>query len=96
LSALTLLSAPGFSTSANTQIDQWQFNGGLNQQWNIVGLPNGNFELVNAYSNQALTDYDYSTSNGTPIVQWPWYGGFEQQWTFLQPLVFNSNPNPGY
>jgi hypothetical protein len=75
-----VLADPGFSTSANAQVDQWQLTGGGNQRWDFIALFNGNYAILNQSSDQALTDYDYSTSNGTPIVQWPWYGGLSQQW----------------
>jgi hypothetical protein len=31
-----VLDNPGFSTSNGVQMDQWQWNGGLNQQWFLV------------------------------------------------------------
>ena len=40
-----VLDDPAFSTSNGTLIDQYQLNGGLNQQWMIVTLSNGYAEI---------------------------------------------------
>ena len=58
------------STSNGNLIQQWQPTGGLDQQWNLVSLPDGNDEIVNASSGKVLDDTNWSTSNGTPIQQW--------------------------
>ena len=40
-----VLDNSGFSTSSGTPIDQWQFYGGANQQWNLIKQPNGTDEI---------------------------------------------------
>ena len=74
------LDDPDFSTSNGAVIDQWQPNGGANQQWNLVPLSDGNDEVVNAYSGKVLDDPGLSTSNGTLIEQDQLKGGLGQQW----------------
>src|SRR5271166_6069215 len=64
-----VLDDPAFSTSNGAVIDQWQLNGGANQQWNVVPQKDGRFELVNVSSSKALTDPNFSKSNGTIIQQ---------------------------
>ncbi len=51
-----VLDDPGGSTSNGAVIDQWQLNGGANQQWNFVKLPNGNYEVFNESTGQVLDD----------------------------------------
>jgi len=77
-----VLDDPGFSTSNGAVIDQWQLNGGANQQWNFVPLKDGYDEVVNASSGKVLDDPDFSTSNGTQIIQYQLNGGLNQQWVF--------------
>jgi hypothetical protein len=84
-----VLDDPAFSTSEGTTIDQYQLNGGANQQWDVDYLSDGNVEIVNAASNQVLDDPDFSTSPHT-IDQWDWNGGFNQQW------LLDQQPNGNY
>jgi len=75
-----VLDNPAFSTSNGAVIQQYQLNGGLNQQWQIDSLGNGNYAIVNASSGKVLDDPGFSNNNGTPIVQWDYNGGLNQQW----------------
>ena len=74
-----VLDDPNFSSSNGTPIDQWQLNGGTNQQWKLVPH-NGNYWIVNAYSNTVIGDPGFSNSNGTGIIQWQLNGGQNEQW----------------
>jgi len=75
-----VLDDTGFSTRNGTLIQQWQSNGGLNQQWNLVPLRDGNFEIQNVYSGKVLDDTGFSKRNGTPIQQWQWNNTLNQEW----------------
>ena len=70
-----VLDDPAFSTSNGAVIQQYQLNGGANQQWDLVPLNDGNYEVVNAYSGKVLDDPAFSTSNGTLIQQYQLNGG---------------------
>ena len=59
-----VLDDPSFSTSNGTLIQQYQLNGGLNQQWQIVPRANGDDEVFNAYSGKVLDDPSFSTATG--------------------------------
>jgi hypothetical protein len=95
-SSTKLLDDPNSSTSNGAVIDQWQPNSGANQQWDLVQLANGNYEVFNASSGKVLDDPDFSTGNGTPVIQSQPNGGLDQQWQ-LVPLangdyeVFNAS-----
>ena len=78
-----VLDDPGRSTSNDAHIDQWQLNGGTNQQWTLVPLADGNDEIVNAFSGKVLDDPAFSTSNGTVIQQYQLKGGLNQQWKLV-------------
>jgi hypothetical protein len=90
-----VLDDPNFSTSNGAVIDQWQLNGGTNQQWKLVPVGNGNDEIVNAKNGMALTDPNFSTSNGTQIIQYQNNGSLNQQWKIVPQAdgndeVFNA------
>ena len=70
-------------TSDGTRIQQWQATGGRNQEWDIVPLPNGYDEIVNAYSGKLLDDTNASPSNGNPIQQWQDNGGVSEHWKLV-------------
>jgi hypothetical protein len=74
-----VLGEPNFSSSNGTPIDQWQLNGGINQQWKLVPFQ-GNDLFVNATNGLVLGDPGYSRSNGTGVIQWQWNGGLNEQW----------------
>jgi hypothetical protein len=78
-----LLDDPAFLTANGTNIQQYQVNGGLNQQWRLVPLANGNYEVFNASSGKVLDDPNFSTANGTLIQQYQVNGGTNQQWKLL-------------
>ena len=78
-----VLDDPDFSTSNGAVIDQWQLNGGANQQWNLVPVTDGNDEIVTRPAARCSTTPASSTSNGTQIDQWQANGGANQQWNFV-------------
>ncbi len=75
-----VLDVTGSSTSNGTQIQQWDYLGGANQQWVLVPVPGGYYAIVNALSGKVLDVTAASTSNGTVIQQWQYLGGWNQQW----------------
>jgi hypothetical protein len=76
-----VLDDPAFSKSSGTHVIQYQLNGGTNQQWQLVKLADGNYEVVNVYSGLVLDDPAFSKNDGTLIQQYTWNGGLNQQWT---------------
>jgi hypothetical protein len=76
----SVLDDPGASTSNGTDLDQWQADGGTNQQW--VATANGNFwTFTNVASGKLLDDPAGSTSASTQLDQWQSNGGTNQNWT---------------
>src|SRR5690242_13524294 len=70
-----VLDDPGFSTADGAHIQQFQLNGGANQQWNLNYKGHGNYEIANAYSGKVLDDPGFSTTAGTPVNQFQRNGG---------------------
>ena len=66
---------PAFSTANGTLLQQYQYNGGTNQQWTFVPLADGNDLIVNASSGKVLDDPAFSTGNTTLIDQYQLNGG---------------------
>ncbi len=73
------LENPAFSTANGTIMDQWGYNGGANQRWNIVRNSDATFTFLNVHSGLAL-DNPGSTANGAKMVQWGSNGGNNQRW----------------
>lgn len=71
------------STSNGANIIQWPWNGGNNQQWQIIDNGNGYYRLINRNSGLALDVNGGSTTNGESIIQWPWNGGANQEWEII-------------
>jgi hypothetical protein len=89
-----VLTVPGLSLNG-TAVYQDQLNGGLNQQWQLVLVPQANgtsdYEVKNAYSGLVLTDPGPSTSDGTLIDEESYGGTLNQQW-ILQASFENLPP----
>lgn len=64
-----LLDNPGFSSTAGTQMVQWNSNWGTNQEWFFSSQGNGYYVILNAASGLLLTDTNGSTTPSTPLVQ---------------------------
>jgi hypothetical protein len=82
-----VLDVSGASTSPGAKVIQWYGNGGANQRWNFVELPNGNQQIVNQHSGQCLTT---SGSAGAQLYQWPCTLGARQEWRGTLPKAFSG------
>jgi len=73
-----VLDDPDFSNTPGTQIQPYQLNGGLNQQWYLNPAAQG-FYIINASSNLFLDDPGGLTS-GRYIIQGNFDGDLNQNW----------------
>jgi glucosylceramidase len=71
------------STANGARIQQWDYAGGLNQQWSRVDVGGGYFKVLARSTGKALDVVDNSTANGAQIQQWDYTGGLNQQWQFI-------------
>ena len=68
------------STTQNTGILQWQWNGGRQQQWYFLQNSDTSWNIINMLSGQLIDDPGGNTTNGTQMVQWPQNSGTNQHW----------------
>jgi hypothetical protein len=80
------LDDPDSSSAQGTQLITYGPNGGSNQSWLLVSVPNSNgaYFLINASSGLYAEDYDGSY-NASIVDQWSFVGSTNQQW-YITPL----------
>jgi hypothetical protein len=82
------------ATGLGGVVDQWDWNGGAHQQWQIVPLGNGYNEIFSVNSGKVLDDEGGGTGLGNRLWQWDWWGGANQQWQIVpQGSSYNSIVN---
>jgi hypothetical protein len=82
-----VLDVSGASTSAGAKVIQYYGNGGANQRWSFVELPDGNQQIINENSGQCLTT---NGSAGSQLYQWPCTLGARQEWRGTLPKAFTG------
>ncbi|WP_339316740.1 RICIN domain-containing protein [Paenibacillus sp. FSL R10-2734] len=75
------LDIPGHSSNDGTQLEQWTFNGGDNQQWQLVEDGSGYSQLISKENGKAVDVSGGSTADGGQIIQWSVNGGNNQKWS---------------
>ncbi|HZQ48572.1 MAG TPA: RICIN domain-containing protein, partial [Verrucomicrobiae bacterium] len=69
------------ATTNGANVDQWEENGGANQQWTLTSLGNGLYQIINVNSGLALEVSGSATNNGANVDQWTMSGGSNQEWS---------------
>jgi len=80
------LDARGTTSGDNgTLIQQWDYVGSANQQWQLVGIDNTYDKIVSRLSGKVLDAGEgaAATVNGTPIRLWDYQGSANQQWQLV-------------
>ncbi|MBU2886728.1 carbohydrate-binding protein [Gilvimarinus agarilyticus] len=72
-----VLDVSGVSTQNGANVHQWDYSGGLNQQWLVEALGDGSYELVSLNSGSCL-DADVVSDN---VHQWSCQSNSNQRWT---------------
>jgi endo-1,4-beta-xylanase len=72
------LEVPNSSTTAGTQVDIRDCNGGANQSWTRTS--SGQLTVYSGSSQMCLDAYNNQTTAGTKVVTWSCNGGTNQQW----------------
>lgn len=70
----------GSTTAQGAGMMQWGPNGGSAQKWDFTQNSDTSWNIISAYSGQALEDPGFSTANGTQMDQWGVNGGSNQKW----------------
>jgi endoglucanase len=64
-------------------VQQWTCGSGTNQQWSLLPLGTGYYELSAQHSGKALDVVGNGTADGVNIDQWTWNSGNNQQWQII-------------
>lgn len=71
------------STSRGANIIQWQCHGGDNQNWRLVDVGGGYYNIVAQHSGMCLDVARASLSAGTGVIQWQCHRGGNQKWRLV-------------
>jgi len=74
------LDATGQGTGNGTPIEQWTYNGGDNQLWNVTNIGNGQYKIVGVQSGKPLDVMGQSTTDGAAVQLYTDNGGGNQHW----------------
>jgi hypothetical protein len=72
------LDVPSATTTAGTQTQIWDCNGGANQRWTRTAT--GELTVYSGGERRCLDAYNSGTANGTAAVIWTCNGGANQRW----------------
>jgi Tfp pilus assembly protein FimT len=76
-----VLDVKGVSTADGANVQQYTWNGGANQQWEIQSTSPGYYKLTAQHSGKVLDVKGVSTADGANVQQYTWNGGANQQWS---------------
>jgi len=81
-----LADVSGASTSSGAAVIQWPSNGGANQKWTLVPVPDANqgYRVENVLTGGRLDVDNDSTADGATLLQWTDNGQADQRWTFVR------------
>jgi len=68
------------STTNGSPVQQWTYNGGNNQRWNVTSLGGNTYSIVGVQSGRTLEVPGSSTANGTLLDIWDSNNGANQKW----------------
>ena len=78
-----VLDVPRGDLTNGLGIIQFVNNGGRNQKWDLVRLPNGSHKIVNRATKRLLDVPRGDTANGVGIIQFVDNGGANQHWRLV-------------
>ncbi len=76
------LDAYGAGTANGTQIIQWTYGGGANQQWTISSVGNNLYSIIGVGSGKCVDISGWGTANDTKVQLWDYVGGTNQKFYF--------------
>jgi alpha-galactosidase len=81
-----LADVAGASTTAGASVLQWPSNGGANQQWTLVPVPDPGraYRVENRMTGGRIDVNNDSTADGATLLQWSDNGAADQRWTFVK------------
>jgi hypothetical protein len=72
-----------WSTVDKGNVIAWHYNGGSNQQWNIINVGSGYYKIVNVNSGKCLDVVGQSLLPEANVQQYTCHGGDNQQWKIV-------------
>ena len=69
-------------TANGTQIEQWTYGGGGNQQWVLTDTGDGIYKVIGVQSGKSLDIDGVASANGTKVQLWDYWNGTSQQFKF--------------
>lgn len=75
------LDVNGHGTIDGSNVLQWTYGGGTNQQWTVTQLANNEYRIIGVESGKALEAATTSTANGTNVDIRTYTGASNQRWT---------------
>ncbi|MCZ0982181.1 RICIN domain-containing protein [Streptomyces diastatochromogenes] len=81
------LDVAGASTTEGAQVIQWTCGNQPNQQWQLVPVATGTYQLMSANSGMCLDVTGASTTEGAQVVQWTCGGDKPNQQWRLSPVA---------
>jgi len=76
------LDATGAQTTNGTQLEQWTYHSGNNQQWTITSLGSSLYQIIGVQSGKSVDISNWGTTNGTKVQLWTYDGGSNQKYYF--------------
>jgi len=77
-----VMEVSGLGTADGTGIDQWTYNGGSNQKWDIAWQGNGQYRATDVHSGKVL-DNGGTSNTGVQLAIQTWSGGTSQLWKIV-------------
>lgn len=72
-------------TTEGTNIIQYSYHGGVNQQWKFESLNNGYYKITSVLNPEYSIDvYGGGTTMGNRVIQYHYHGGINQQWKIME------------
>jgi len=77
-----VVNVSGLNTTNGTPIQQWTYNGGSNQKWDIAWQGNGQYRATDVHSGKVMDNGGTST-RGVQLAIQTWNGGTSQLWNIV-------------
>jgi glucuronoarabinoxylan endo-1,4-beta-xylanase len=76
------MDANGAATTNGTQIIQWTYHSGANEQWTVTSLGGGLYKIIGVQSGKSIDISNWGTANGTKVQLWDYLAGTNQKFFF--------------
>jgi hypothetical protein len=77
-----VMEVSNLGTTNGTPIDQWTYNGGSNQKWDIAWQGNGQYNATDVHSSKVM-DNGGTSNTGVQLAIQTWNGGTSQLWKIV-------------